>query len=98
VTSTADRVAGSLLGLALGDALGFMVEARPPEEAAAFVRDRLGAGDTADPVLPDTFGQYSDDTQLARELLASIVDAGGWRPEVFGKRIGVLFQSANTSS
>jgi ADP-ribosylglycohydrolase len=94
VTSAADRVAGSLLGLALGDALGFMVEARPPEEAAAFVRDRLGEGDAAEPCLPDAFGQYSDDTQLARELLASVVDAGGWRPEVFAQRIGVLFQSA----
>jgi ADP-ribosylglycohydrolase len=84
---------GSLLGLALGDALGLPVEALEPEVAAAYVRERLRPAPAVAPLLPDLFGQYSDDTQLARELLASIEDAGGWRPERFATRIADLFRS-----
>lgn len=89
---TAERVVGSLLGLALGDALGFLVEAREPEVAAAYVRDVLLPAPPSASLLPDAFGQYSDDTQLARELLASIEDASGWRPETFATRIADLFR------
>lgn len=89
---TAERVVGSLLGLALGDALGFLVEGREPEVARSYVRDRLRLAPST-PRLPHTFGQYSDDTQLARELLASVLDAGGWQPETFAARIANLFQT-----
>ena len=41
LSSLADRLAGSLLGLALGDALGFVVEAAPAEVALAYARDEL---------------------------------------------------------
>ena len=79
--NTADRLTGCLLGQALGDALGFVVEARPPDVAEAYVRDWLlarRAGDRAHAGYP--FGQYSDDTQLARELLISVREADGWNP------------------
>ena len=62
-----DQLAGLLLGQALGDALGFVVEAEPPDVAAAYVEQwlRTGrAGERSNPRYP--FGQYSDDTQLAR--------------------------------
>ena len=88
-----DAVVGSLLGLALGDALGFLVEAQEPGPASAYVAGRLRNAGPADADLPDIFGQYSDDTQLARELLASVVDGGGWRPEMFAARIAALFRS-----
>ena len=90
----ADAVAGSLLGLALGDALGFVVEGEPPAAAAAYVTDCLRPGRAADRARPGhRFGQYSDDTQLARELLASFLDTGGtWEPAVFAGRIARLFQ------
>jgi ADP-ribosylglycohydrolase len=40
-----------------------------------------------------TFGQYSDDTQLARETYVSIVQSGGkMDPAIYGMRIGCLFQ------
>ena len=70
--STADAVAGSLLGLALGDALGFAVEGAPRRVAAAYADDLIRRGQAAyrDPT-GFHFGQYSDDTQLARVLLAS---------------------------
>jgi ADP-ribosylglycohydrolase len=83
-------MAGSLLGLALGDALGFVVEAQPPEAASRYVREWLTPGRPGARVHP-TFGQYSDDTQLARELLASIRDAGRWDAETFARRIAALF-------
>jgi ADP-ribosylglycohydrolase len=91
--ATADAVAGSLLGLALGDALGFAVEGSPRNAAAGYASElrRRGGLAVRDPH-GFRFGQYSDDTQLARELLASVVDSGGhWRPERFARRLGELF-------
>jgi ADP-ribosylglycohydrolase len=92
--STADALEGALLGLALGDALGFVVEAQPPEVARAYVSDWLRAGRAgtrSHPAFP--FGQYSDDTQLARELLISVRDASGWDPGRFAFRIASLVVS-----
>jgi ADP-ribosylglycohydrolase len=86
--------AGCLLGLALGDALGFVVEAEPPRVAADYVENvlRTGrAGERSHPHVP--FGQYSDDTQLARELLLTIHDAGRFDPAAFGRRLAALFSS-----
>lgn len=92
IPGTAEPLAGCLLGLALGDALGFVVEAEPPEAARAYVRGVLRAGRAAERGHPGfPFGQYSDDTQLARELLLSLVDAGGWDPGHFGLRVAALF-------
>jgi ADP-ribosylglycohydrolase len=91
---TADAVAGSLLGLALGDALGFAVEGAPRADAAAYAGDLIRRGEVA-VRNPEgfRFGQYSDDTQLARELLASLVDGGGrWKPEIFAARLADLFR------
>src|SRR6185437_3675256 len=90
----ADSVAGSLLGLALGDALGFVVEGHPPTEAAAYVTGWIRRGRAAERGRPShRFGQYSDDTQLARELLASFLDGGGaWEAAAFAGRIARLFR------
>ena len=88
-----DRLAGSILGQALGDALGFVVEAQPPDVARVYVDGWLRggrAGEWAHPQFP--FGQYSDDTQLARELLRSFEDAGGWDPAAFAGRLAALFR------
>lgn len=89
----ADRLVGSILGQALGDALGFVVEAQPPEVARVYVEGWLRAGRAGEwphPRFP--FGQYSDDTQLARELLRSFSDAHGWEPSVFAARLAELFR------
>jgi ADP-ribosylglycohydrolase len=92
--SLGDAVAGSLLGLALGDALGFVVEGEPPAEAAAYVSGWVRRGRAAERGRARyPFGQYSDDTQLARELLASLLDRGGaWDAAAFASRIARLFQ------
>jgi len=93
VPSLPGRLAGSLLGLALGDALGFVVEAAPADVALAYARDELDGrpiGARAHPDFP--FGQYSDDTQLARALLLGVRDAGGWDPAAFARRVEELFR------
>jgi ADP-ribosylglycohydrolase len=87
-----DQLTGSILGQALGDALGFVVEAQPPEVARDYVNGWLRAGragDRAHPQFP--FGQYSDDTQLARELLRSFGERGRWDPAAFATRVAELF-------
>jgi ADP-ribosylglycohydrolase len=93
-SSSADRLAGALLGLALGDALGFVVEAAPPEVARAYAREELARrryGARSHAHFP--FGQYSDDTQLARALLLGVRDAGGWDPAAFARRVEQLFHA-----
>jgi len=86
--ATLDQLTGSVLGLAVGDALGAVVEAHPPADARRFVDTvlRLNA-------LPGWgpggfgFGQVTDDTQLTRELLLSIAEAGRFDPALFASRL-----------
>ncbi len=88
-----DHLAGSILGQALADALGFVVEAQPPEVARVYVDGWLRAGragEWAHPQFP--FGQYSDDTQFARELLRSFHASGGWDPAAFAAMLAELFR------
>jgi ADP-ribosylglycohydrolase len=90
---TGDQLSGCILGQALGDALGFVVEAEPPEVARDYVQAWLRAGRGAERSARGfPFGQYSDDTQLARELLRSFLDARGWSPPAFAARIAELFK------
>lgn len=89
----ADCLAGSILGQALGDALGFVVEARPIQIARVYVEGWLRAGRAGEwphPQFP--FGQYSDDTQLARELLRSYLASSGWSAPAFAARLATLFR------
>jgi ADP-ribosylglycohydrolase len=92
---SADKLAGSLLGQALGDAIGFVVEAQPPEVAREYVEGWLRTGRAAERSAQHfPFGQYSDDTQLARELLRSVHERGGWDPSAFAERLARLFREA----
>jgi ADP-ribosylglycohydrolase len=90
-SAASDQRAGCLLGLALGDALGFVVETEPPDVTAAYVAELRAGGGGRRPHPRFPFGQYSDDTQLARELLRSIRDAGGFDAAAFARRIAALF-------
>jgi ADP-ribosylglycohydrolase len=87
-----DRFCGCLVGQALGDALGFPVEGYPPETCAAYVEDVLRPWDLERAVRsPFLFGQYTDDTQLARELALSLVERRGFDPDDFAGRLAALF-------
>jgi len=90
-SSPSNRLAGSLLGLALGDALGSVVEARPAEDAQRYVEEYLRAGRAGERGFAEfSFGQYSDDTQLTRELLISLAEQGRLDPEDYAGRIAIL--------
>lgn len=71
-----------------------MVEAEPPQVAAAYVSEWLLAGRAGERHHRSfPFGQYSDDTQLARELLLSVRAAGRWIPAAFAGRVAELFRT-----
>jgi ADP-ribosylglycohydrolase len=86
------RFAGCLVGQALADALGFIVEGHPPSACAAYVEaallPRRLEGYSRGPF---GIGQYSDDTQLARELVRSLVAQRQLEPSDYARRIADLF-------
>lgn len=87
-----ERFQGCLIGQALGDALGFVVEGQPSTFCRRYVDKRLGRGRVGG-LGRGSFplGQYSDDTQLARELMQSYVARGRFDPEDYARRIAVIF-------
>lgn len=85
-----EQFRGCLVGQALGDALGFVVEGCAPEVCARYMEEGPGPGWEGSPGrFP--FGQYSDDTQLARELMRSYADLGRFDPEDYARRICAIF-------
>lgn len=85
-----ERFRGCLVGQALGDALGFVVEGRVPEVCARYLDEGPGPGWEGNPGgFP--FGQYSDDTQLARELMRSYAHLGRFDPEDYANKIRAIF-------
>ncbi|MBA3474851.1 MAG: ADP-ribosylglycohydrolase family protein [Rubrobacter sp.] len=86
------RYSGSLIGQCLGDALGFVVEGEPPEVCREYVEETLKAGRAVEHGRdPFPFGQYSDDSQLARELLQSYAERGRFDPRDYARRIAMIF-------
>ena len=85
-----ERFSGCLIGQCLGDALGFPVEGFPPDLCARYV-DETMRGEEARARRPSPFGQYTDDSQLARELLQSFAAKGRFDPEDYARRIAAIF-------
>lgn len=81
-----DGRAGSLVIQAIGDALGFLVEGYGPNVCAPHA-ERVFSSNW----IPAGFGQYSDDTQLARELVLSL--NADDIPKEFGRRLADLFET-----
>jgi len=87
-----NRYSGCLVGQALGDALGFPVEGYPPDTCAGYVDEVLRPRNLERAVrAPYRFGQYTDDTQLARELAISLIACGGLQPGHYAARIAAMF-------
>jgi ADP-ribosylglycohydrolase len=88
---SADRFTGCILGQAVGDALGFPVEGLGPAATSAAVTP-----------FPDHFtphpcglfqsGQYTDDTQMMRAILISLVERGTVDPEDIAARFVPLWR------
>ena len=86
------RYSGSLIGQCLGDALGFVVEGDPPEVCREYVQETLKAGRIGEyGRAPFPVGQYSDDSQLARELLQSYAECERFDPRDYARRIAMIF-------
>lgn len=92
--ASVDRYKGALLGCALGDAVGAWAEARPSDEARDFAKYFVREFDFSKVAAHHhgmRFGQYTDDTQLSRELCLSIIDEGTFVPDDFADRIARAF-------
>jgi len=85
--------AGCLIGQCLGDALGFPVEGWNALDCSNFVQKSVNPWFVGEEPHPNEWsGQYTDDSQLARELLESLVLNKGWNPEDYAARIAKIFQ------
>lgn len=80
-----DKCVGSLLGQALGDAAGLPVEGASVTAAAQAARSIRNGG------FAQISGQYSDDTQLARELCLTLTNKGLFDARDYAERIKDLF-------
>ncbi len=87
-----EQFAGCLIGQCLGDASGFPVEGCPPETCRQYVREILRTGRTGEYGRAGfPFGQYTDDSQLARELLQSYAECKRFDPQDYAARIAAIF-------
>ena len=87
-----DQFSGCLIGQCLGDAAGFAVEGFSSAACKRYIEDYLKtekAGEFGS--FPFPFGQYSDDSQLARELMQSYVAHKKFDPADYAERIRLLF-------
>jgi ADP-ribosylglycohydrolase len=89
-----EQFSGCLIGQCLGDALGCPVEGQHPRGARGYVNAFLRTNLVGSFGRPGyEFGQYTDDSQLARELMQSCVDCRGFDPEDYARRIAAIFTS-----
>jgi ADP-ribosylglycohydrolase len=91
--ASVDQFSGCLVGQCLGDALGFPVEGSPPDICASYV-ERLRSPSVEDATARRrnyAFGQYTDDSQLARELMVSYAELGRFDPSDYAVRIRSIF-------
>jgi ADP-ribosylglycohydrolase len=88
-----EQFSGCLIGQCLGDALGFPVEGYQPYVCREYIEKLLRPGSTGRPgrgVYP--FGQYTDDSQLARELMQSYAECRRFSPDDYAVRIAAIFR------
>jgi len=84
---------GCLIGQCLGDALGAVVEGYPPDMCRTYVDQILKTPSVGEPRREGyPVGQYTDDSQLARELLRSYVACRRFDPPDYARRIAAIFE------
>ena len=87
-----DQFSGCLVGQCLADATGFVVEGFSPVASHRYVEDYLKTEKTGEfGRFPFQFGQYSDDSQLARELMQSYAAQKKFDPADYAERIKRIF-------
>jgi ADP-ribosylglycohydrolase len=90
---TREQFSGCLVGQCLGDALGFLMEGFPPDMCSSYVAQlcTCAAGHPLRGRTDLPFGQYTDDSQLARELMVSYAALGRFDPADYAARIRSIF-------
>lgn len=85
---------GCLLGQCLGDALGYPLEGEPGTLCRQHLDEKIVRW-FRDEVSPDDQStlQYTDDSQLARELIISMIECNGLDPQNYGRRLAALFST-----
>ena len=94
-TVPSDVMYASLIGQCVGDALGFLVEGKSRQECTQYVHTFMANTHTIPTEIRCGFayGQYSDDSELAREAyIAYVQNKGKLDPLVYGLRMSLLFQ------
>lgn len=86
-----EQFSGCLIGQCLGDALGFAVEGYPPAVCQRYVAELETDRARERSRGPFPFGQYTDDSQLARELVHSYVTCQRFNPHDYARRIAAIF-------
>jgi ADP-ribosylglycohydrolase len=88
-----DKFSGCLIGQCLGDALGYPVEGFPSDECLDYLhRQMVPLRHDAHAQTAYPFGQYTDDSQMARELLASLVVHPQFSADDYIARLRPLFE------
>ncbi|MDV6031962.1 MAG: ADP-ribosylglycohydrolase family protein [Phycisphaera sp. RhM] len=82
---------GCLIGQSLGDALGFLREGWPREDCEVYVAGPMRSWLEGQLDENACSGQYTDDSQLARELMLSYVDCREFIPADYARRIAAIF-------
>lgn len=86
-----DHVIGCLLGKCVGDALGLPVEGQGPYAGAELAAQLRSL--SIEQIAADFDGQYTDDSQLARELMISCVEQRGFDPAHYAGRVADIFRA-----
>ncbi len=87
-----EQFSGCLIGQCLGDAAGYVVEGFSPEACKRYIEDILKTERSGEfGHWPFPFGQYSDDSQLARELLLSYIHLKTFYPQDYAERVKTIF-------
>jgi len=92
---TIEQFQGCLVGCAVGDAVGAPVEAHGPETIEPYIENMVRPREFNGVQIRSKydFGQYTDDTQLTRELAISLIEKGSLDPEAWGERIADMFKN-----
>lgn len=89
---TEDQFVGCVVGQSLGDAIGFPVEGASQASCQDYIQQVIYSEKIFEQRRgPFLFGQYSDDSQLARELLLSYLEMGDFNPQNYAEKIAALF-------
>lgn len=98
MTKSIANFKGAVLGAAIGDALGFIIEKKPITEVERFVTTFKKDGTYSIPhrIHRDesyAFGQISDDTQFSRHLILSLIAKQGFNSQDYFSRILSAYQN-----